>query len=629
MINSMKWYVILFLIAFLFPLARVQAAPEILTADQLRPGMQGYAKTVIEGAKIETFTVEIVGVLKDGKDSDGRIIARVSGAVIDKTGGVLQGMSGSPVYVDGKLIGAVSGGWKDVDNRTCIITPIADMLKLWDMPDYKAEAKIKQVDLKAAPQEAKKEQMEQKIGDDAAGEAITEKIKVQEAEKKETDEPTVVKDVEKPLATPLMVSGFGQAGLRFLTDKLEPFQMIPYAAGGAGNASPPVTIEPGSSIGAQIVRGDISMATIGTVTAVDNGRVLAFGHPFLRKGNVNYFMTDAQIITTASGVNAGFKVGVPGNLVGRVNQDRTAAIAGVMGKYPSVIPLRVRVEDAQFNRKKTYSMQVAYDEDLIAAVITSSVYNAMDQSNDRLGEGSAQVGFEIMTNSAPGGKIKRDNMFYSAQDVGQLAVVELFQALNLLTGNAEAEADIVSVNVDIKIDENRKTASIVEAMPDKPQVKPGETVNLKLKVKPFRQPEEILIVPYKVPKLQAPGPMMLEIRGGGLISLAQLMMQQQGVDFSAEEDKTKPFEVKLNEFLDANKNNEIIIVPGVVLPEEADGSGDGRQKMKPQHKTVKKSKAEEASSKKELLKDDWPQKKQETEYIIDNVIRASLQIVEK
>lgn len=616
MLQLVKRGIVVLLIGLLLPVAAVGAAPAILRTDQLQPGMQGIAKTVIEGTRIDTFYIEIVGVLKDSGDNDGKIIARASGAVIDKTGGVLQGMSGSPVYIDGNLIGAVSGGWKDIDSRTCIITPIDDMLKVWNLPDTKNKEKIKQVDLKADPKpvaETQKKEMEL-IAQPAKDEKVTDE-KTEEAE-------AAVKN-EQNLAAPLMVSGFSEAGLNMLTEKLKPFQMVPYAVGGAGGSTPPVKIEAGSSIAAELVRGDISMSAIGTVTAVEGDKVLAFGHPFLRKGNVNYFMSDAQIVTTASGTNAGFKIGTPGNLVGRINQDRSAAIAGVLGQYPSVIPLQIKVEDVQLNQRKTYSMQIAYDEDLVSALVTSMVYNSMDQTIDRLGEGTATVSFEIMTNGSADGKITRDNMFYSAQDVGQLAVSEIFQALNLLYSNTMREVDVVSVKVKIKIDENRKTASIIEAMPDKPSVKAGETVNLKLKLQPYRGAAETLIVPYVVPKHQGSGTMMLEVRGGGLVSLAQLMMMQQGIDFSAEEDKTKPLEVMVKEFLETNKNNEIIISPSV-LPEDPNAVPAPKKPVKQTRSAEKEAKEEENK----LVKDtpEPPQTKHATGYIIDNITRTSIQV---
>lgn len=600
MLQWVKRSLFILLVVLLLPIGKVSATPEIMTTDQLQPGMQGIAKTVIQGTTIDTFDIEILGVVKEGTDSDGRILAKASGPVIDKTGGVLQGMSGSPVYIDGKLVGAVSGGWKDIDNRTCIITPITDMLKLWDMPDLKKDQKIKQVDLKAALKlkDQKKE-----------AEKVTEQSK------------------EQLLSTPLMAAGFGDAAMDMLTEKLKPFNMVPYAAGGVNGGFAPVTIEPGSSIGAQLVRGDFSLAAIGTVTAVEDGKVLAFGHPFLRKGNVSYFMTDANIISTASGLNTGFKIGVPGNAVGVINQDRSAAIAGTLGRFPSVIPLQVNVTDKQLNTTKSYSMQIAYDEQLAATLAATMVYNSIDQTIDRTGEGTAKVSFEIMSNAIPGGIIKRDNMFYNPQDVGKFGIAEVFQALDILCTNNLTETDIVSVKVNVDIDQKRKTASIIEAIPEKTNVKAGEKVNITVKLKPYRDNEVTIVVPYTVLKHQAPGVAMLEVRGGGLVSVAQLLMQQQGIDFSAQEDKTKPLDVIIKEFLDTNKNNEIIIDPAVV-PNEAGANQAMNTKVAVAKKSTQEIKEVQDNNKstKSKKEEELENTKFATEYVIDNVIQTSIHV---
>ena len=605
-----------FCIIVLFPWSQVAAMPAIMGTDEIQPGMHGIAKTVIEGTTIDTFDIEITGVIDAGKDSDGRIIATASGPVIDKTGGVLQGMSGSPVYIDDKLIGAVSGGWKEINNRTCIITPINDMIKIWNMPDLKNKTTIQQVDLKQPPTVIAAENKSDKKTDTqdvVAAKPVT-----------------VAADKSKPLMTPLMVSGFTDAGLNLLKEKMAPYNLVPYAVGSYEGKGETVTLEPGSSVGVEVVRGDLSIAAIGTVTAVDNGRVLAFGHPFLRKGNVNYFMTDAHIITTASGSNTGFKVGAPGNLVGRINQDRSAGVAGVIGRYPSVIPIQINVDDLQLSRHQTYAVQLAYDEELASSLAASVVYNAIDQTIDRAGTGTAKIEFEILTNAVDGGVIKRSNMYYSPQDVGQLSITEIYQALNLLCTNTMGETDIVGIKVNVKVDANRQTASIIEAVPEKQKVKPGETVNVKLQIKPYRKPVETLIVPYKVAKTQPVGMATLEIRGGGLVPVAQLLMQQQGLDFSPEEDKMQPLSDKIAAFIKTNKNNEIIISPAAPMMNEVQQAAaiEAAIKQSAQLEPTKPKDQLNQKTKLDKAEADLPAK-YDTNYIIDNIIKTSIQIIGK
>ncbi|SEI82172.1 SpoIVB peptidase S55 [Propionispira arboris] len=619
MTKFIKIYMVSFCIIVFFPWSQAAAMPEIMGTDQIQAGMHGIAKTVIEGTTIDTFDIEITGVIDAGKDSDGRIIAIASGPVIDKTGGVLQGMSGSPVYIDDKLIGAVSGGWKEINNRTCIITPIHDMMKIWDMPDLKNKTMIQQVNLKQPPTVL----------------SADNKTDIKTASKNTvtTTQAAVAAEKSKPLMTPLMVSGFTDAGLNLLKEKMAPYNLVPYAVGSYEGKGETVTLEPGSSVGVEVVRGDLSVAAIGTVTALDNGRVLAFGHPFLRKGNVNYFMTDAHIITTASGDNTGFKVGAPGNLVGRINQDRSAGVAGIIGRYPSVIPIQINVDDLQLNRHQTYAVQLAYDEELASSLAASVVYNAIDQTIDRAGTGTAKIEFEILTNAVDSGVIKRSNMYYSPQDVGQLSITEIYQALNLLCTNTMGETDIVGIKVNIKVDANRRTASIIEAVPEKQKVKQGETVNVKLQIKPYRKPAETLIVPYKIAKNQPAGMTTLEIRGGGLVPVAQLLMQQQGLDLSPEEDKMQPLSEKLDAFMKANKNNEIIISPAAPMLNEVQQAAaiEAAIKQSAQLDQIKPNDQVNIENKKTKL--DKPEAdlpaKFDTNYIIDNIIKTSIQVIGK
>ena len=629
MTQFIKICMVSFCMIVLFPLGQVAAMPEMMGTDQIQAGMHGIAKTVIEGTTIDTFDIEITGVVDAGKDSDGRIIAIASGPLIDKTGGVLQGMSGSPVYIDDKLIGAVSGGWKEINNRTCIITPIHDMIKIWDMPDLKNKTMIQQVDLKQPsaifPADNKAD------------------LKTDMKNVATTKQPVAVADKSQPVMTPLMVSGFTDAGLNLLKEKMAPYNLVPYAVGSYAGKGESVTLEPGSSVGVEVVRGDLSVAAIGTVTAVDNGRVLAFGHPFLRKGNVNYFMTDAHIITTASGDNTGFKVGAPGNLVGRINQDRSAGVAGIIGRYPSVIPMQINVDDMQLNRHETYAVQLAYDEELASALAASVVYNAIDQTIDRAGTGTAKIEFEILTNAVDGGIIKRSNMYYSPQDVGQLSITEIYQALNLLCTNTMGETDIVGIKVNVKVDANRQTASIITAVPEKQKVKPGETVNLKLQIKPYRKPVETLIVPYKISQTQPVGMTTLEIRGGGLVPVAQLLMQQQGLDLSPEEDKMQPLSDKITAFIKANKNNEIIISPAAPLLNEVQQAAAIEAAIKQSDQIepttavpddpVAPPVASSVLPANQKTKVDKPGAEQPTKfatnYIIDNIVKTSIQVTGK
>lgn len=294
-----KWFIIALMIA-LMPLSAAYAAPDIMPLDEVKIGMRGIAKTVVLGTKIESFNVEVLGVMKQQSSAGDLILVKASGSVIDRTGGIVQGMSGSPVYIDGKVVGAIAYGWPLKDHTITMVTPIENMLKLLNMPQS----------TNSSPDALEKAEMK--------------------AEAK---------------AAPLMVSGLSEQALGMLSNHLKPYQLVPYAIGEApqGLEFPP--LEPGSSIGVQLVRGDVSVEAIGTVTYMEGNKVLAFGHPFLRRGSAEYFMTNAYIFTTLSGLDSGIKMGTTGNLIGVINQDRTSGIAGEVATYPAIIPLRATVYD--------------------------------------------------------------------------------------------------------------------------------------------------------------------------------------------------------------------------------------------------------------------------------------------
>ncbi len=379
--------------SFFFSLGMAAAMPEILRTNQLQPGMHGIAETVMKGKDIVSFDVEVLGVESNGKGAHDQILARASGPVVDEAGGIIHGMSGSPVYVDGKLIGAVARGIAaDTDPHVFYITPIEDMLKIWDLPDTKNQQQLKQVDLKLVLQQ-EEAVATQKL-------AALEKDKKADAGKKaaaseqQIGPATSVKADTYPVSTPLLVAGFTDKSLDFLKGKLAPFALVPYSGGSmsstAGAVQRNASLQPGSSVSAAFVYGDFTVGATGTVTAVDGSRILAFGHPYTYLGNVNFFMTDASVIGAAGSLTNGTKIASFGNIIGRINQDRYSGISGIIGTFPSVVPIQVTVKDRQTDQETTYSSQIAYDEKLLSAIAPSIAYAAIDKTIDRQGLGTAK-----------------------------------------------------------------------------------------------------------------------------------------------------------------------------------------------------------------------------------------------
>lgn len=766
--------------------AAAASLPPTLPLSEVYPGMEGTAYTVVdESGEIVPFHVDVVGTYDEGSSTN-RIMAKASGPVVERTGGTLQGMSGSPVYVDGALVGALSAGIKGMSLYTFFITPIEEMLPIWDMPDYKAvhlkkekkekaadadesmgegtgedvgegageggkggteqaagkRAKLEKEELpelaegtaekpdkkptgkqgkdsekrkkaekkKPAAAEEKKDKAEKKpeaaeekkakaekkpaaekeesakTEKKPAGEKkkpAVERERSEEARKKpaeakgnsaetekqpaesmkepakETKEPAeaskkpaekkpVAEEGAKPAAkkhetqakSALYLAGFGRSGSAYMEEKLAALGFKAGEMPAFGTPTPgahvvyDAALAPGSAVGVAVSYGDFSVGATGTVTAVDGKRVLAFGHPFLHKGNVNYFMTDARVVGTISGPTDGMKIASIGNIIGRINQDREAGVAGIIGAFPESVPMRVRVKDTSLGYDRKFAAQIAYDEDFLPVLVPGIAYAAMGKTSDTLGEATANLKFTIRTTAGEDGKIERSNMYYTASDVGQASVGELAQVMTLLCQNTEEEADVTSIDVDIEMESTRKTASLISAVPEKPSAKPGETVNFRTTIKPFRREKEELLIPYHVPESQAPGLLSLDVRGGSFIPVTAALLQNAlGIDTSAEEDKTQTTADKLKQFLQLGRNNEIIVAPAIApkLPLSAEEKKEAKKRLKKQEGAPRKKQEKRIDllGQKAKKQGNPFEAKFETGYVIDNVIHTSLLIEEE
>lgn len=701
------------------------AMDPILPFRDVKGGMTGTAYTVVDSSgEIRSFDVDIVGNMDNGKGSSRMIMARARGPVIEQTGGILQGMSGSPVYVNGRLVGAVAAGIKEMTPYTFFITPIEDMMKLWTMPDTKNKTRLKTVNMHKVVEERKKQAAKEKEEEnkkaETSGNAILNRIMdvIHEAEdtskemkaKQEADEKekaekekaeaaaakaadkaaakdaakaeeaaeapaedaataedkaavdeaakaaTPVKDAaaaktaaatedkaqakdEKALTKQpkavMYLSGFSQPGIDFLQKNVPvgrdvTFMPMGVRTEGEGNTLYNASLKPGSAVGVAIVYGDFAVGATGTVTAVDGKKILGFGHPFLHRGNVNYFMTDATVVGTISGQSNGMKIANIGNIIGRISQDRETGIAGTIGDFPTVVPVKVRIKDTTLGRTDDYGARIAYDEDFLPELSGGIAYAAMTKTSDTLAGSTANVHFTIRTNAAEGGKFERSNMFYNTADVGQIAVGELMQAMSIVCSNTEQESDIVDVQVDVQMENGRKTATLISAVPDKATVKPGDLVKFTTTIKPYRRDKETLLIPYRVPVTAPEGPLTLDIRGGGVAPIAQLkLLQQTGLDLIAQEDKTATTKDKLQGLKRTGRNNEIIIAPGaqaqVMTP--AQQRKAAREAAKAAREAAQQRKFSFSLNKPK--NENTGETKFTTNYIIDNVIHSTLQVERK
>lgn len=629
-----KLFVLMLPILFILS-QNVSAMPEIMPLYQVKGGMNAVGYTVVDDSgQIKPFNVEIVGVLNGGKGGSSMIMARASGDVINMTGGVLQGMSGSPIYVDGKLIGALATSYKETSPYTFFIRPIEDMLAIWNLPDKRELDKVATLEQKKSEEELENdnevEVKNEEVKDENLDAEVKEDddVKVDESVDKNADENVDEdKDDAETLGeekSAIFFSGFDINGSKFLQKELSPLGFEEFFAAPSVGANTVVkhnaTLVPGAPMGVALVYGDFTVGSTGTVTAVDDKKILGFGHSFSHGGNVNYFLTEASVLGTISGTNGtGVKIANFGNIIGRINQDRNAGVAGIIDKFPNVVPITVNVKSNSLEKYETFNASIAYNENLLPKLGASVAYASLSKVADSMADSTVAINFDIKTNVTESGSISRKNMFYNDSDVGQVAVLELLQALSLVCSNVTAESDIFNIEVNVEIENERKTASLVSATPKKEKYRPGETVKLSVTLQPYRKPAETIEIPYILPLTAREGKFNLDIRGGALVSLTQNTVPS-NVVLPSTEPPDKEYEKKIKSFLNLGRNNQIVIVPSATPPPktEKERKAELKNAKKVQERILKSGKKQSA-----------PQMQRfDSDYIIDNLIQVSVNVAQ-
>lgn len=501
--------IFLFTVLLCLQLALAAAANvPLMPVRDIQPGMQGIGKTVISGDTIEEFNVEILGV--SGTQATGyNIFARLYGDLIDKTGGVAQGMSGSPVYVDGRLVGAVAFGKTFNDPHYCFLTPIGRMLPL-------------------------------------------------------LDEQRSVPADWLPKGTALMAGGFTEYGLEYLQEKIAPFGLTAVGAGGTAQESKKV-LEPGSSVGAALMQGDMSLGALGTVTWTDDkGNVLAFGHSFMQRGESSFFMTKAWVLGVIPNLQSGYKVGNIGEPVGSITQDRSTGIGGSLGALPKTIPLFVTANDSDRGLTSNVRVRLVEDEQLVPSIVDAVVVNTVSKTVDRAGGGTAKLRFHITGVDSKKNiiEIQRENMFYANEALLKNLNQELSEAMTILMQNKFEPVQLYGIDVEAEVSGQVQVAEVFGVRAPAAAVKPGAKVPITVTLKPYRGEEFTETVYFTVPKDHPGGKLALNVRGGSSMAWVMNLLRKQqseGVPAAQKQEKRRKLEDFIKSVNTADKNNELII----------------------------------------------------------------------
>lgn len=537
----------------------VGAEARVFPLDAVQPGMRGTAKTVIRGTDIESFDVEFLGVMRNAGPAGDLILIRASGDVIDRTGGIAAGMSGSPVYVGDQLVGAISYGYSLSDHRIGFVTPIRDMLDVLDMlqpapppgPGAPSDGPGTGHD---APE----------VGPVAQGAAtpVREVIVVEDAREAAALAATVLPGtvVATPVRTPLLASGFSHRAFARLGERLADFDVVPVQAGGAMplEVQDAPALEPGSAFGVQLARGDVSLTSIGTVTYVEDERFVGFGHSLMDRGNVDYVTTTAYIHHVVPSIDFPFKVGSVVAPVGALAQDRSAGVAGRLGHTPRMIPVTVSVHDLDRDVARSTNFEIVSDDSFTVDLATTGALAALDRSLDRLGRGTARVVFRIEGEGMPR-PLVRDNLYYSDRDIAALSLLEFVEAISLVVNNRFSPVQVTRIQLSAQIEERRWTAHVEQIVPDKREVRPGETVDIEVQLRPYRSEPLREVVSLTVPEDAMPGFVTVEVRGGGW-GLRPPSDDEETIVDDPEEflGIVSDLERLIDEFVRRERNNEIV-----------------------------------------------------------------------
>jgi hypothetical protein len=480
--------------------AMLSGAAAQMPIGELRPGMVGIGHTVFNGTHVEEFKAHIIGVLENVIGTHRNLIlAKLEGGPLANTG-VIAGMSGSPVYIDGKLVGAVSYALGSFSKEPIAgITPIAEMTDSTTLSEARpAGAKVKveypltREGLTAAFRKALN--WNRPFADrqgDAQLAGISNIMGVSGGE---------LGTLLRPIATPLVMSGFEPDVADVFGSAFRDQGFIPTGGNAAATAhfgEKPYEgpLKPGDAVGVMLVGGDLQLGATGTVTHIDGDRVYAFGHPMYNLGPTEFPMTRAYVYTVLPSLFSSMKLSSTGEVIGTVLQDRATAIAGRLGAGPRMIPIKLTLESSR-RPKETFNFTVVNDQLFGPLMTYASILNT-------LGSYERQYGSATFTVRGTAKVKKHDdiafNNIFSGDQASMAAAAYVVAPVTYLMGNDYEKVDVEGVDITFATTEEPKTATLERVWLDDPRPRAGRTVPLKVLFRTYRGEEVVRTLPIEIP----------------------------------------------------------------------------------------------------------------------------------
>ena len=430
--------------------------------EELRPGMRGVGKTVFSGTKVEEFQVEVLGILKNVWAKGDLILVRIEGGPLEKTG-VIAGMSGSPIYINGRLIGALAYAWWFSKEPIAGVTPIKEMLPWLETGDHSEEMTVGPVS----------GMLSNEVNTNFLEGSLT----------------------MKTIQTPLMLSGFHPQVIKEMEPLLNELGFIPVQSGGSLSGENPA-LEPGSVVGIQLIRGDLNAAGIGTLTYRSGNKILAFGHPALFGGRIDLPLTGGYVHAIMPSQLVSFKLSSSTKPVGRVYQDRKTAISGQLGEFAEMIPFQVKIK-TQARKGESYNFEVINHKLLSPLLIQWAAASSILSTDKVLGESTISFRLQVSLKGRP--PILVENVFCDPRSLLS-AVRELSKPINLIVQNAFEEVWVENVSLEVEIRNERKTAKLAGLRLSKTRVRSGEALEAMIILKPFSEEYVTKVVELIVPE---------------------------------------------------------------------------------------------------------------------------------
>jgi hypothetical protein len=485
----------------------------LFALEDLRPGMKGIARTVFAGTEPQELGVEILGVLPGlPGPRQSSIIAKLSGSNVEKTG-VFAGMSGSPVYIDNRLVGAIAFSFPFSREPIAGITPIQQMIDIFEQGSAIQTQRPKEPRAVSFAQLASTEWKatlpKPSVGSTSLIAPVSEGSRLM----------PLLGQQMTPIATPLVFNGISQESLAMFAPQLMANGLLPVSGAGGSAAITPLekatekTLTPGTSVSVQLVRGDYSIAAAGTVTFRDGNRIYAFGHPFLSLGASDMPMSETAVVTVVAHVNNSFKLSIPGAMMGSISQDRASGVFGQLGQAPKMIPVKINLHTSR-DRSETYTYEIANDSFLTPLLLNITVFNTITSSERGLGDSTITIKGAINVKGQE--PIEVDRRF-SAGNSPVLAAGSVAGPISSLLGSGFDDVQIEGVTLDISSADTKYAGTLERIALSKTEARRGEKIEIQAYVRTESGKQFVQRIPVQIPEDATPGQLLVFVGDGGAL----------------------------------------------------------------------------------------------------------------